>query len=143
MGKRATQTERDDFAKSLQALRKQHSMSQDAIAQLAGVTRAAVSLWEKAETAPDAETRKRVLDILNGLTQLGHRNNFRDTFRSVRMSKALWTALQKDAAPFVDTPETVIWRWGIEAGKIDKDYACKSLPPKTAQRLGVSLGDEE
>lgn len=63
-----------EFMSRLKATRKQKHLSQDKLAELLGVTKQAVSHWERGTRKPDQETLLAIADILNVSTDylLGH-----------------------------------------------------------------------
>jgi len=52
-----------DIGKNIAILRKQHNMSQGALAEKLFVTPQAVSRWERSETQPDVDTIKKIAQI--------------------------------------------------------------------------------
>ncbi len=63
-----------EFKDRLKATRKQKHLSQDKLAELLGVTKQAISHWERGTREPDHETLLAIADILNVSTDylLGH-----------------------------------------------------------------------
>lgn len=53
------------FGLKLQTLRKKASMSQDELSSLIGVSRQAISKWERSEALPDLYNAKKLADIFN------------------------------------------------------------------------------
>jgi AbrB family looped-hinge helix DNA binding protein len=53
------------IGKSLQKLRKQRSLTQEALAERTGVTRQTIAKWEAGESAPDLEMSGRLANVLN------------------------------------------------------------------------------
>jgi transcriptional regulator with XRE-family HTH domain len=53
------------FGLKLQTLRKKASMSQENLAELMGVSRQAISKWERSEALPDLYNAKKLAEIFN------------------------------------------------------------------------------
>lgn len=53
------------FSEKLQALRKQHNMSQEQLAEQMNVTRQAISKWEQGESTPDIDNLVRLSKVFN------------------------------------------------------------------------------
>ena len=53
------------IGKNLQKLRKQRSMTQEALAEAVGVARQTIAKWEMEESAPDLEMSGRLASVLN------------------------------------------------------------------------------
>jgi AbrB family looped-hinge helix DNA binding protein len=52
------------IGKNIQTYRKQMNMTQEALAELAGVARQTIVKWESGESTPDLETAGRIADVL-------------------------------------------------------------------------------
>ena len=53
------------FGLKLQTLRKKSSLSQEDLAQLLGVSRQAISRWERSEVLPDLYNAKKIAEVFN------------------------------------------------------------------------------
>lgn len=53
-----------DFAKNLQAIRKEAKLSQEDVAEKLHISRQAVSKWEMGQSSPDAETCAKLCEVL-------------------------------------------------------------------------------
>lgn len=53
------------FGLKLQTLRKKSSLSQEDLAQLLGVSRQAISRWERSEALPDLYNAKKIAEVFN------------------------------------------------------------------------------
>lgn len=53
------------FGLKLQTLRKKASLSQEDLAQLLGVSRQAISKWERSEALPDLYNAKKIAEVFN------------------------------------------------------------------------------
>lgn len=91
-----------ETANKLVKLRKNHGLSQEALANRLGVSRQAVSKWERAESSPDTDNLIalaklygiRVDDMLNGDINAGDQaNNNYEKDRHIKQQQDAWAGI--------------------------------------------------
>lgn len=97
-----------EVAARLAALRKKHNLSQEQLAEALGITRQAVSKWERAESSPDMDNMMALSNLygvtLDQLVRMSPEGEEDELF-------ALSQEEEAEAVDEADEPEKEMWAW--------------------------------
>ena len=97
------------FGLKLQTLRKKASLSQEDLAQLLGVSRQAISKWERSEALPDLYNAKKIAEVFNITI-----DELMDIeIKSIDKEEEVTTKTNKVALSFLTVPASLLGLTGI------------------------------